>query len=401
MKYKNAAKILPEELIAKLQEYVQGEYLYIPIKEREKHSNMTDYALEVQKRDGHIYSEHLQGLSNRELAGRYSLSESSIRRILIKERKRFEEMNTKVEEILKEWKVESSEAEQIYDSAWQVGEAYVLKVYDNLGNLERNIRLLSILSDLGIPVGKLIPTRRGRNYAEDEEYYYILTERLSGKPIVSGKQLEAVSLSMGRIIGELHKAFLECEKQEDFWENSLLDELKGWIAEALAADGWTMVSKKLFADTVENLEKLYGDLPVQLIHRDVHFGNFLFEGKQFCGYIDFDLSQRNIRIFDLCYFLLGLLCEEETLEITEEKWFQVLTQVFRGYAEANKLLPQELQAVPYVMKSIELLFVAWFWGQKDMKCCEDAVKLLGFVDENSEKILKALGSLEEAVSVNE
>lgn len=151
MKYKNAAKILPEELIAKLQEYVQGEYLYIPIKEREKHSNMTDYALEVQKRDGHIYSEHLQGLSNRELAGRYSLSESSIRRILIKERKRFEEMNTKVEEILKEWKVESSEAEQIYDSAWQVGEAYVLKVYDNLGNLERNIRLLSILSDLGIP----------------------------------------------------------------------------------------------------------------------------------------------------------------------------------------------------------------------------------------------------------
>ena len=136
-------------------------------------------------------------------------------------------------------------------------------------------------------------------------------------------------------------------------------------------------------------------------HRDVHFGNFLFEGKQFCGYIDFDLSQRNIRIFDLCYFLLGLLCEEETLEITEEKWFQVLKQVFRGYMEVNELFSQELQAVPYVMKSIELLFVAWFWGQKDMKCCEDAVKLLGFVDENSEKILNALGSLEEAVSVNE
>ena len=34
-------------------------------------------------------------------------------------------------------------------------------------------------------------------------------------------------------------------------------------------------------------------LPVQLIHRDVHFGNFLFDEGKFSGYIDFDLSQRN------------------------------------------------------------------------------------------------------------
>ena len=274
-----------------------------------------------------------------------------------------------------------------------MGEAYVLKVYDNLGNLERNIRILSILSDLGVSVGKLVSTRCDRNYAEDAENYYILMERLSGKPIVSVEQLEAVSLYMGRIIGELHKAFLECEEQEDFRENSLLAEMKGWIADALENDGWTLVSKDLFEDTLENLEKLYADLPVQLIHRDVHFGNFLFEGESFCGYIDFDLSQRNIRIFDLCYFMLGLLCEEEILQVTEEKWFQVLGDVFRGYMGVNELLPQELQAVPYVMKSIELLFAAWFLGQKDRKCCEDAVAILGFVDKNTERILKVLGSL--------
>ena len=88
------------------------------------------------------------------------------------------------------------------------------------------------------------------------------------------------------------------------------------------------------------------DYALEVQKRDVHFGNFLFEGEQFCGYIDFDLSQRNIRIFDLCYFLLGLLCEEETLKVTKEKWFQVLKQVFRGYMEVNELFPQELQAVP-------------------------------------------------------
>lgn len=393
MKYKNAVKILPPNLIEQLQQYVQGEYLYIPIKEREVHSNMTDYALEVQKRDEHIYTNHLQGVSNAELAHKYALSESSIRRIISKERKRFEKMKENVLEILKEWNMEKEEIKQIYDSAWQVGEEYVLKVYDDPDNLERNIRLISILSDLGIPVGSLINTGQDRSYTKDNENYYILTQRLKGNPIVSSSQLEKLAIPMGRIIAELHKAFLECEKQEDFWENSLLQEMKGWIKDTLEEDGWTHVSKSLFEDTLANLEKWYDGLPVQLIHRDVHFGNFLFEGECFSGYIDFDLSQKNIRIFDLCYFLLGLLCEEEALVVTEGKWFQVLQNVFQGYTAINPVQPQEIQAVPYVMKSIEILFAAWFLRQKDMKCCEDAVNILRFVDENTEKILDVLKRL--------
>ena len=393
MKYKNAVKILPPDLIEQLQQYVQGEYLYIPIKEREVHSNMTDYALEVQKRDEHIYTNHLQGVSNAELAHKYALSESSIRRVISKERKRFEKMKENVLEILKEWNMESKEVKQIYDSAWQVGEEYVLKVYDDPDNLERNIRLISILPDLGIPVGSLINTGQDRSYTKDNENYYILTQRLKGNPIVSSSQLEKLAIPMGRIIAELHKAFLECEKQEDFWENSLLKEMKGWIKDTLEEDGWTHVSKSLFEDTLANLEKWYDGLPVQLIHRDVHFGNFLFEGECFSGYIDFDLSQKNIRIFDLCYFLLGLLCEEEALVVTEEKWFQVLQNVFQGYTAINPVQPREIQAVPYVMKSIEILFAAWFLRQKDMKCCEDAVNILRFIDENTEKILDALKRL--------
>ena len=48
----------------------------------------------------------------------------------------------------------------------------------------------------------------------------------------------------------------------------------------------------------------------------MHFGNFLFQEGSFSGYIDFDLSQKNIRIFDLCYFLAGLLAEEPWEEYT-------------------------------------------------------------------------------------
>lgn len=390
MKYKNATKVLPNELIEQIQQYVQGEYVYIPIKDRGVDTNITEYAIEIQKRDEHIYTKHLEGMKNIELAKRYSLSESSIRRIIIKQRKGYKEMKNYVSEILCDWDIKDADIEQIYDSVWQVGDKYVLKVYDKPTMLERNIKVLSILSDLGIPVGRLILNKNNLIYSKDEHNYYILTEKLKGSNIVSISELDKLSYKMGKIIADLHNAFLQCEQQDDFWENSLLLEMKGWIRDAFIKNEWAIVNKNLYDDTLINLERLYDTLPVQLIHRDVHFGNFLFDKDSFSGYIDFDLSQRNIRIFDLCYFVLGLLSAEETIVITKEKWFDVLKKVFKGYNEVNKLLPQEISAVPYVMKSIELLFVAWFLNQNDKKCCENAVEIFSFINDNTEKILNIL-----------
>ncbi len=390
MKYKNASKVLPIELIEQIQQYVQGEYIYIPIKDKAVDGNMTDYAIEIQKRDEHIYAKYLEGVKRAKLALAYSLSESSIRRIIIRQRRRYSEMKDYINVILCDWDMEDIGVKQIYDSAWQVGDRYVLKVYDNITMLERNIRIISILSDLGIPVGRLIPNRNHLMYSKDEHRYYILCEKLKGSNIVDSNELDKLGYEMGKIIANLHNAFLQCEKQDDFWENSLLLEMKGWIADYLDKDGWVALDKQQYDDTLHNLENLYDSLPRQLIHRDVHFGNFLFDNGSFSGYIDFDLSQRNIRIFDLCYFVLGLLSEEEVVVITKEKWFEILRDIFQGYDEVNKLLPQEIEAVPYVMKSIELLFVAWFLGQKDKKCSENAVAILNFIDDNMEKIVDSL-----------
>ena len=115
-------------------------------------------------------------------------------------------------------------------------------------------------------------------------------------------------------------------------------------------------------------------------------GNFLFDNGQFSGYIDFDLSQRNIRIFDLCYFMLGLLSEEEVLDISEEQWFSILSNFFAGYEQEQELMAEEKKAVPYVMEAIELLFMAWFMEQKDVKCIEDAMRIYCFVNKNRQDI---------------
>ena len=54
LKYKNANNILPAELIETIQQYVQGEYIYIPIKDKIEKQSPTEYELELQKRDEHL-----------------------------------------------------------------------------------------------------------------------------------------------------------------------------------------------------------------------------------------------------------------------------------------------------------------------------------------------------------
>ena len=84
MSYKKAAHILPPELLEQIQQYVDGEYLYIPRAADNKKDWGTDTATrrELSERNGRIRSDFEQGVSIPELARRYYLSPKSIRRIL-------------------------------------------------------------------------------------------------------------------------------------------------------------------------------------------------------------------------------------------------------------------------------------------------------------------------------
>lgn len=299
-------------------------------------------------------------------------------------------MNEKIQKILAEYDLQDKEIKQIYDTTWQVGDSHVLKVYYNLDMMERNIKILQTLEEMNIPVGQIVFTNDGKPYVSKKDAFYILSQKLPGNNIVRIGNDRNIALQMGGIIAELHIAFKKCESADVFWNNSLLDEMNGWVKDNFQSNNWQYISKEDYENIVSELETIYHELPVQLIHRDVHFGNFLFEKGKFSGYIDFDLSQRNIRIFDLCYFLLGLLSEKEKLEITEAIWFDLVKDVFAGYEKKLQLLEAEKKAVPYVMECIELLFVSWFEDQKDSACAESTYKIFEFVREQEEKIWKSI-----------
>lgn len=84
MKYINANAILPDMLVKELQKYVQAEYIYIPAKD-EQHKlwgELSGYRKELAKRNAAIIMEYDNGISVEELAERYFLSVSAIRKII-------------------------------------------------------------------------------------------------------------------------------------------------------------------------------------------------------------------------------------------------------------------------------------------------------------------------------
>lgn len=394
MKYKNAGEILPEELVRKLQNYVQGEYIYIPktTENRQKWGENTNHKREMILRNERIFEKYLEGESVDQIAKMFHLSPRSIRRIIGEQKKSDEKNNELIRGLVEDnWNI-SGQVQHIYTTAWQMEteetevKGYVLKEYTQLVELTRNLELLKQLEENNVPVAEVIRSVDGKEYIESNDKLYLLCSKLKGSNIVDTAACgDEWFYNMGKTIANLHVAFRKCQRHIECWHNSFLGEMKSWIREKLVHDNWNIISKNEYEDALIELESGYDKLPVQLIHRDVHLGNFLFDHNQFSGYLDFDLSQINIRIFDICYFLLGLLLED-TYRVEEDKWFRIVGCVVSGYNDVEKLHVIESEKICCVMKCIEILFAAWFIGEGDYEQAEAAARIFKFLRKHEQEL---------------
>ncbi|MFJ7980983.1 CD3324 family protein [Lysinibacillus xylanilyticus] len=90
MSYKKAKHILPAELLELIQEYVDGEYIYILRRSEHKKNwgSGTTIREELDVRNSKIYNDYLSGMDPANLAEKYYLSSKSIQRIVLKEKRK-------------------------------------------------------------------------------------------------------------------------------------------------------------------------------------------------------------------------------------------------------------------------------------------------------------------------
>lgn len=89
MSYANAREIFPSEILEIIQNYVDGEFIYIPKKEENKIAwgKLTNSKNELSKRNASIYEDYLNGMCTQSLSEKYYLSPKTIQRIITEKRK--------------------------------------------------------------------------------------------------------------------------------------------------------------------------------------------------------------------------------------------------------------------------------------------------------------------------
>ena len=84
MGYRKAVKILPPEVVALIQQYVDGEYIYIPRKEENRKSwgESTDYRREMEERNRKTYADYKNGMNTEMLPANISFQIRASRGLL-------------------------------------------------------------------------------------------------------------------------------------------------------------------------------------------------------------------------------------------------------------------------------------------------------------------------------
>ena len=226
----------------------------------------------------------------------------------------------------------------------------------NLGKLKKHIEVSKALEDIGLLSAVPVLTAEGKEYIQDGEVYFYLTRRLPGQQLVAHCFGEGDGRFVGEILGQLHLA-LECI-EDCVSEADLLATVRDWaLPKTKSALNLSDVFCKEYLDT---FSELYPALPRQIIHRDPNPGNIICADDRW-GFIDFELAERNARIYDPCYAATAVL--SETFGRDNDKWLDIYGDIICGYDSVVHLTEAERRAIPYVILANQFVCVAWFAEQ--------------------------------------
>lgn len=301
--------------------------------------------------------------------------------------------------VLQNWDIENGlpigdiyimDGAKVSGSVWTVGGDYILKTGDR-EKLLKNLKVSQTLHKQDFASSLPVLTKTGNEYLDSKELF-ILTHRLKGSPLASADRFGENRINFGKKYGmsitRLHKALKAIQNEVSPDEVDLYKNVTEWALPNIKKQNqqWNMgLEDSFFEDYINDFGKMYNELPKQLIHRDPNPSNILFENGEVSGFIDFDLSEINVRLWDICYCATGILSESS--DEAYEKWLDVLSGILHGYNIINPLSADEKQAIFYVICSIEMICAAFFESCVEYKeLAKTTRQMLRFIVQNKKQI---------------
>ena len=293
----------------------------------------------------------------------------------------------KAASLLPLWGMEGENIRDIYnegpgtrsENSYAVGEDHIMKFTSDRRKLLLSLEIPRKLVNAGLAAPMPVPLKsfacetednRGL-YAEKDGMYYWIYRKLPGSPLSSAEFLSESgarkAVLIGEAVGRLDLALKDAEfsagAADLFHDSDLIPSLRDWALPAVKDE--LMLSHEFCLNILDDLNRLYPLLPRQVIHRDPHLGNIISLPGQSAfraGFIDFELSERNIRLYDPLYTATSVLSENGIIgnEELEARWLDILKGVLAGYDRTAALTAAEKEAVPAVLAAHQIVFTAYF-----------------------------------------
>ena len=278
---------------------------------------------------------------------------------------------------------------QIYKSALDIDGAYILKKSSNPAEFDKSIKLSHALASTGLPVVEFINTRDEKPYFSKDGICFCLMKKITGEHVdpFSG-DCKQNGFMLGEAAARLHMALSEITAEQDIYEADFAHELEVWILPELAEKQLSESFEEGVLSACREITKTCKSLPRQLIHRDMHTGNLLFDNGKFSGYLDFDISQKNVRIFDVCYLGCSLLVENYGDDGRLKQWQEIFCGILNGYEFVQPLEEAEIDALPGLFVLIEVLFTAFFSKQNQPELVQSCIDMTNWLHKHIGSILR-------------
>ena len=214
----------------------------------------------------------------------------------------------------------------------------------------------TVLSNQWIPV---VTYKKTENGEITPDGHHVLMHKIKGEHLTFEKVTSEEMEKFGSTLATLHQGLTHLENEIKCADNDYLAEWNDYIK-----PGLTGVRNEIVTYIDEQLHKYYHDLPRNIIHRDVHLENVLVDEGFITGWLDFDLTRKDMRIFDIAYLMTGLLLGRINDKFAVSKWQDLFQNFVAGYESRSVLTKKEHLLLPVVMIAMELLFVT-YWTSMD------------------------------------
>jgi Ser/Thr protein kinase RdoA (MazF antagonist) len=283
--------------------------------------------------------------------------------------------------LLSDWGLENAHILSRHTNALKLSAGnctYYLKRRKQTCNFERweEFRISQYIVENGLLAETPLLTKNGVPFIVKDDSYYSLYASLNG---VSFQHLNTITLDqcflLGQYLGSLHQGLLTYPVKDHIAVWDVFEHMKDWLSiDHSELNEWAV---KVYTQLIP-AEALYAQLPHQLIHSDVHLGNFVWGENKIIGLVDLERIRRSPRIADVGYFITVLLRNMYTEGRTGDL-FNKINRFLKGYSWRQIVDEKEILSL-YPLCMVFLLQYTLFYSSR------------GFVTEAS-SIKRMIGNL--------